>query len=131
MTEPLHPFEGRAVTRASIKFKNTGTDLSNPLAVDPIELPPGWEGYALCKVSLHDIAHLAIKEKGELTEEFERAHTLRIDVVTLVDEEFARPAINEQRRKVEEMRDRQGTLPVNGDGSDEPAGDETYDPDED
>lgn len=112
----LHDFEGRRVTRASIRFKNTGTDLSNPLSVDPIELHHGAEGYALVKYTLVDIAHPAIKDKEGLTGDVERAHTLRIDVVTLVDDEFGAWRIAEQKRKVEEA---QGVLQipgVNGDG---------------
>lgn len=112
----LHDFEGRAVKRASIKFRNTGTDLSNPLSVEPIELHHGDQGYALVHYTLVDISHPAIKEKGgELSDALERAHTLRIDVVTLVDDEFGADKITAQRRKVEELK---GVLSLDLDGAD-------------
>lgn len=110
----LAPFEGRAVKRASIKFRNTGTDLSNPLSVAPVALHHGDEGYALVRWTLVDVQHPAIKEKGDLTGELERAHLLRIDVVTLVDDSFGAEKIAEQKRKVEEMK---GVLSLDLDGA--------------
>lgn len=95
MSSNLTPFEGRDVVQSTIKVTNAGDGLSEALAVEPVEMHHGEKRYLLIEAEVTRVHYDEIKD----TDVLRRVHTLRAGTATLVDEDWAIPAIAEQKRR--------------------------------
>lgn len=101
-TRPKLPdFEGREVSRASVKFSGVGTGLSDGLSVAPMALDPGEEAFFVIRVRCTGVSH--DEDKHEL---LVRNHKLNTVDMAPIDEPAAQHALTAytdsvQRKKAE------------------------------
>jgi hypothetical protein len=97
MTAALNPYEGLAVTVATIRVTNAGDGLSAALKVEPTEYHHGDTVYVMLECEVARVAYEPIPDTNELR----RVHTLRAGVGTVVADEAAAAAIERQRAVLE------------------------------
>lgn len=99
-TRPKLPdFEGREVSRASVKFSGVGTGLSDGLSVAPMALDPGEETYFVIRVRCSGVSH--DEDKHEL---LVRNHKLNTVDMAPIDEAAARNALTQYADSVQQKK---------------------------
>lgn len=97
LTQPsLQPFEGRQVIGAAIEIPNAAGGLRDAMAIDPVELHHGEEGFLLFHYRTKKVRFDPIPKTDALT----RVMVLDVDEGVFVDAEFAADHLAEQRQKI-------------------------------
>ena len=100
-TTKLGSFDGRDELATSIKVTNAGDGLSEALATEPQILHTGDVVYVLLKTEVGPIRHVPIKE----TKGYTREHTLVSGAATIVDDDYAVQAIEDQQDRIQRAKD--------------------------
>lgn len=107
MPESLGTFDGKPVKRTSLIVRKTGDGLSKAMETDPQIIHSGERRFVLYEIIGDKIRHDPIDNGMAWC----RVHITNADTVALVDEEFARDAIEQQRDKNRVLEDeRKGAL---------------------
>jgi hypothetical protein len=112
----LEPYQGCAVTAVGIKISNAGGGLHDPLEVDEdmieqvAHIMIGDSVYFLIRADCNGVAYVPVKGAEDRRRYIPSFHATD---TTLVDDEWAIQKINEQRDKIQRLRDEaEGKLPM-------------------
>lgn len=100
----LGEFEGRDVLQIAVEVTNAGDGLSKSMAVLPLTLDLGDEGYIVLK---YEVAKIRFEEVKD-TDALKRVQVLRASAATLVDDEvipIVEKLIDEQAARVQAAED--------------------------
>lgn len=124
--EALGQFDGRPVTRTSIKVTNAGDGLSEALEVDPKEFHLDDEVFVVLRTRVSKVEHRALDDDADGP--IERAHVLKAGAATIVDKDLVASQIAVQIDRIRKAREAaQGVMPIppaNGSDDDPWAGEQ-------
>lgn len=93
----MSTFEGRDVAQATMRIVGAGDGLSNPLAIQPAEYHVGDTVRLVVEGHVQRVAHDPIKE----TDLLQRVHTVKADLVVIVDVDAVSELLADQRAAIE------------------------------
>lgn len=100
----MKKFEGRNVTKTTVAVRNTGDGLSEAMSVAPQELVVGQKVFVLMECEVTGIQHERIKAGKDYTSDLERKARLLAGTATLVEADFAKEKLDEQRLLIEQAQ---------------------------
>ena len=95
----LGKFEGRNVVAAAAAVTNAGDGLSKAMEVDAMLIKQGQTGFLLIEWECTNVSFPPEDSAHPGTGGVRRVHTLRAGTATIVDDEYARQAIESQHEK--------------------------------
>lgn len=101
--EVLGSYRGKPVLTTSVAITHAGDGLSESLGIAPEVFDIGQKVYVLLETTVEDHRHRPIKDAPNNLDLLQR---LRAGTATIVTEDFARSNLEEQRRLIQEARDR-------------------------
>jgi hypothetical protein len=114
----LKKFEGKPVELVRAAITGAGDGLSKSLAIEPAEHKSGDDIYVVIKCRVGKITHDPTDDAGDA---FERVEQFKAKIVTIVDADLVKAAIDEQyERNLQYDAERKGQLsfPTPGDDPD-------------
>ena len=117
----LTPFEDHDVVGATISITNAGDGLSDAMKIEPREFEHGETVHVILETVVSKVRFDPSKDNSE---DLIRVHVLKAGLATIVDSNSVEPALNAQRRKIEEA---EGVHQLPGLGEDEPGAGEDSD----
>lgn len=105
----LNTFEGRDVAQATMRIVGAGDGLSNPLGIQPVEYHVGDTVRLVVEGHVSRVAHDPIKD----TDLLQRVHTVKADLVVIVDVDTVAGVLEDQRAAIEAAQGVQ-RLPLDG-----------------
>jgi hypothetical protein len=99
----LGDFEGSPVTCAGVEVRNAAGGLNDALGIDPVVMQKGDTCYVVMRCDVVDLHFPNVKGHEDQSR---RVHVLRATDATIMDDETVIEAIDNQRARIQEERDR-------------------------